>query len=123
MQDEVACDYFHLIDSDFLEWVKEVIDNLIREYALERDWVLDDRNAQLWTWEEDTRMDIEWRAEVETLRKLLGVAIVAIAMLLAIGMGGCWHKGIMAVHDPYFFYRDGLCICSYGLYVLTTLVT
>ncbi|KAJ8430892.1 hypothetical protein Cgig2_003885 [Carnegiea gigantea] len=57
VQDEVAWDYFCLIDPDFPERAKEVIDDLLRESALERDWVLDDRSAQLWSREEDMRMD------------------------------------------------------------------
>ena len=60
-----------MIDPDFPEQAKEVVDNLLREHALERDWVLDDQNAQLRTREEDMCMDAEWRAEVEMLRKLL----------------------------------------------------
>ena len=83
MQNEVVCDYFCLIDPDFLEWAKEVIDNLLCESVLERDWVLDDRSAQLWSREEDMRMDTERRAEVDTLRKLLGLAVAAMAILLA----------------------------------------
>ena len=83
MQDEVVCDYFCFIDPDFLEWVKEVIDNLLCESVLERDRVLDDCSAQLWSREEDMRMDTERRAEVDTLRKLLGLAVVAITILFA----------------------------------------
>ncbi|KAJ8435240.1 hypothetical protein Cgig2_015643 [Carnegiea gigantea] len=45
VKDEVACDYFHLIDPDFPERAKEVTDDLVPEHALERDWVLDDHNA------------------------------------------------------------------------------
>ncbi|KAJ8427787.1 hypothetical protein Cgig2_032846 [Carnegiea gigantea] len=78
-RDELACGYFHLMDPDFPERAREVMEVLVRGHALERDWVLDEHNAQLWSREEDM-------AEVETLRKLLGVAVVAIAILLAIGM-------------------------------------
>ncbi|KAJ8437857.1 hypothetical protein Cgig2_002991 [Carnegiea gigantea] len=53
VQDEVACDYICLIYLDFPERAKEVMEDLPREYALERDWVLHDRNAQLWSREED----------------------------------------------------------------------
>jgi len=67
VQDEVACDYFHLIDSNFPERAKEVIDDLAHEHALERDWVLDDCDAQLWSREEHMHMDAERRAEVDTL--------------------------------------------------------
>ncbi|KAJ8427977.1 hypothetical protein Cgig2_017464 [Carnegiea gigantea] len=65
---------------------KEVIDDLVCEHALERDWVLDDHNAQLWSREEDMCMDAKCRAEVDTLRKLVGVAVAAIAILLAFCM-------------------------------------
>ncbi|KAJ8424261.1 hypothetical protein Cgig2_019206 [Carnegiea gigantea] len=44
-EDEIACDYFCLIDPDFRERVKEVIDDLLRESALERDWFLNDHSA------------------------------------------------------------------------------
>ena len=63
-----------------------MIDNLVCKNALERDCVLDDRNAQLWSWEEHMCMDAERRAEVDTLRKLVGVAMAAIAILLAFYM-------------------------------------
>ena len=59
MQDKVACDYFHLIDPNFPEQAKEVIDDLVREHALGRDWALNNRNAQLWSREDDMRMDAE----------------------------------------------------------------
>jgi len=59
VQDEITYDYFHLIDADFPERAKEVIDNPVHEHALQRDWLLDNRNAQLWTREEDMRMDVE----------------------------------------------------------------
>jgi len=71
---EVACDYFHLINPNFPERVKAIIDGLVREHALERDWVVDDHSAQLWTREKNMCMDTERRAELETLRKLLGVS-------------------------------------------------
>ncbi|KAJ8425343.1 hypothetical protein Cgig2_032272 [Carnegiea gigantea] len=86
VKDEVAYDYFCFINPDFLEWAKEVIDDLLRESALERDWVLDDRSAQLWGREKDMRMDAEHQVEVDTLRKLLGVTVVAITILLAFCM-------------------------------------
>ena len=60
MQNEVVCDYFCLIDPDFLEWAKEVIDNLLCESVLERDWVLDDCSAQLWSREDDMRMAVSY---------------------------------------------------------------
>ncbi|KAJ8429559.1 hypothetical protein Cgig2_010272 [Carnegiea gigantea] len=68
------------------ERVNEVIDDLVHKHALESDWVLGDRNTQLWTLKDDMRIDAKRRGEVETLRKLLGVAIVVIAIRLAIGM-------------------------------------
>ncbi|KAJ8446519.1 hypothetical protein Cgig2_027481 [Carnegiea gigantea] len=77
---------FDRVTENFTKWAKEVIDDLVREHELERDWVLDDYNAQLWNREEDMRMDAERRAEVETRRKLLGVIVAVITVLLAIGM-------------------------------------
>ncbi|KAJ8426903.1 hypothetical protein Cgig2_024394 [Carnegiea gigantea] len=75
-------------DGQYRQWYarcpkREVIDDLVREHALEKNWVLDDRNAQLWSREEDMCMEAEHRAEVNTLRKFIGVAVVAIAILLA----------------------------------------
>ncbi|KAJ8444284.1 hypothetical protein Cgig2_029697 [Carnegiea gigantea] len=85
-RDEVACDFFHLIDANFPERAKEVIDDLVREQTVQRDWLLDDRNAELLTRDEDMRMEAERRAEVDTLKKLLGLAVAVIAIMLAIGM-------------------------------------
>ena len=82
MKDEVSCDYFYSIDPDFPEQAKEVIDDHLYKSALERDWVLDDRSARLWSREEDMHMDAECREEVDMLRKLLAVAVAAIAILL-----------------------------------------
>ncbi|KAJ8436968.1 hypothetical protein Cgig2_012255 [Carnegiea gigantea] len=66
-----------------MTWICPVIDDFLHEIALERDWVLDDRSAHLWSREEDIRMDAERRAEVDTLQKLLGVAVAEITILLA----------------------------------------
>ncbi|KAJ8437819.1 hypothetical protein Cgig2_013435 [Carnegiea gigantea] len=85
-RDEVACDFFHLIDVDFPERVKEVIDDLVRKQIVQRDWLLDDYNAELLTRDEDMCMEAERRAEVDTLKKLLGLAVAVIAIMLAIGM-------------------------------------
>ncbi|KAJ8428613.1 hypothetical protein Cgig2_026158 [Carnegiea gigantea] len=85
-RDEVACDFFHLIDADFPKQAKEVIDDLVREQTVQRDWLLDDRNAELLTRDEDMRMEAERRAEVDTLKKLLGLAVAVIAIMLAIRM-------------------------------------
>ncbi|KAJ8422225.1 hypothetical protein Cgig2_000330 [Carnegiea gigantea] len=82
LQDEIVWYYFHLIDEDFPKRVKEVIDDFARQHAIPRDWLLDDRNAQLWTRDEDMHLDAERRVEVETLKKLLGVAIGVTAILL-----------------------------------------
>ncbi|KAJ8435884.1 hypothetical protein Cgig2_010917 [Carnegiea gigantea] len=59
LKDEVACDYFHLIDPDYPERTKEVIGDVICEHALERDCVLGDCNAQLWTRKDDMRINAE----------------------------------------------------------------
>ena len=75
-----------MIDADFPERAKEAIDDLVREQAVQRDWLLDDRNAELLTRDEDIRMEVKRRAEVDTLKKLLGLAIAVIAIMLAIGM-------------------------------------
>ena len=75
-----------MIDLDFPERAKDVIDDLVREQTLQRDWLLDDRNAELLTRAEDMRMEAERRAEVDTLKKLLGLAVAVIAIMLAIGM-------------------------------------
>ena len=64
-----------MIDLDFPERANEVIDDLVREQTVQRDWLLDDRNAELLTRAEDMRMEAERRAEVDTLKKLLGLAI------------------------------------------------
>jgi len=75
-----------LIDLDFPERAKEVIDDLVREQTVQRDWLLDDRNAELLTRAEDMRMEAERRAEVDTLKKLLGLAVAVITIMLAIEM-------------------------------------
>ncbi|KAJ8421143.1 hypothetical protein Cgig2_007604 [Carnegiea gigantea] len=85
-RDEVACDFFHLIDANFPERAKEVIDDLVREQTVQRDWLLNDRNVELLTRDEDMCLEAERRAEVDTLKKLLGLAIAVIAIMLAIGM-------------------------------------
>ena len=75
-----------MIEADFPEWSKEVIDDHVREQTVERGWLLDDRNAKLLTHDKDMRMEAERRAEVDTLKKLLGLAVAVIAIMLAIGM-------------------------------------
>ncbi|KAJ8432092.1 hypothetical protein Cgig2_001173 [Carnegiea gigantea] len=85
-RDEVTCDFFHLIDADFPQRAKEVIDDLVCEQTVQRDWLLDDCNAELLTRDEDMRMEAKRRAEVDTLKKLLGLAVAVIAIMLAIGM-------------------------------------
>ncbi|KAJ8433775.1 hypothetical protein Cgig2_025938 [Carnegiea gigantea] len=84
--DEVAYDFFHLIDADFPERAKEVINNPVCEQTVQKDWFLDDRNAELLTRDEDMHMEAEWRVEVDTLKKLLDLAVAVIAIMLAIGM-------------------------------------
>ncbi|KAJ8446921.1 hypothetical protein Cgig2_013222 [Carnegiea gigantea] len=71
---------------DFPERVKEVIDDLECEHALQRHCLLDDYNAQLWTHEEDMCLDLERRAKVETSKNLLAAVVGFIAILLGMGM-------------------------------------
>ncbi|KAJ8428009.1 hypothetical protein Cgig2_032346 [Carnegiea gigantea] len=73
----------------------EVINDLLHESTLERDWVLEDRSARLWSREEDMRMDAERRAEVDMLWKLLGVVVATIAILLAF----CIHAELVIYCD------------------------
>ena len=49
-------------------------------------------------------MDVEQRPEVEMLKKLLGVVVGVIAILLAMGICECHRKWIMPFHDPRFFW-------------------
>ena len=48
LQDEVACDFFVFVDSEYTIRSMEVIDQIVVEHMEARDWMLGDRNERFW---------------------------------------------------------------------------
>ncbi|KAJ8443041.1 hypothetical protein Cgig2_030244 [Carnegiea gigantea] len=101
--DEVAYNYFYLIDQNFPERAKEVIDDLVGKHGpRETGFLMNTR-------EDDMRLDAERRAVVEALKMLLRVAIGLNVILLGMGI---WWISAQVDHavawGPFFRRRYGV---------------
>ncbi|KAJ8425562.1 hypothetical protein Cgig2_012305 [Carnegiea gigantea] len=82
-QDEYASGYFEEVDPQYPNRAMEVIDDLVVEMREARDVLLKERNNQYWMEEEDRAVEDGMRAELDELKGIVGVAFVAIVVLVA----------------------------------------
>ncbi|KAJ8425181.1 hypothetical protein Cgig2_010790 [Carnegiea gigantea] len=80
--DDYACGYFEEVDPHYPNRAMEVIDNLVTEMTEAHDVLLKERNSQYWMEKEGTAVEDGMRAELAQLKSALGVAVVAIAVLV-----------------------------------------
>ncbi|KAJ8430714.1 hypothetical protein Cgig2_000279 [Carnegiea gigantea] len=82
-QDDYACGYFEEVDPQYPNRAMEVIDDLVAEMREARDVLLEEQNNQYWMEEEDRAIEDGMRAELDELKGVVGVALVAIVVLVA----------------------------------------
>ena len=71
------------MDPQYLNRVMEVIDDLVAEMREACDVLLEERNNHYWMEEEDRAVEDGMRAELDELKGVVGVAFVAIVVLVA----------------------------------------
>ena len=84
LQDEDACDFFAFIDPEYTPRSMEVIDDLVEEQIETRDWILGDRNERYWVKQDDMRVEDGLRVEVMKLKKMLGICVSVVVLLVAV---------------------------------------
>ena len=62
----------------------EVIRDLVEEMSEARDAWLDNRNAEMWTYEDDVANHLILKEELHRMKKLLCVAVGVICILFAV---------------------------------------
>jgi len=67
----------------------EVIDDLVEEQIKTRDWILGDRNERYWVQQEELRVEDGLRVELMKLKKLLGIGVSVVVVLVAV-IVMCW---------------------------------
>ena len=67
----------------------EVIDDLVEEQIEMRDWILRDRNERYWDQQDDMRVEDGLRVELMKLKKLLGIGVSVVVVLVAV-IVMCW---------------------------------
>jgi len=67
----------------------EVIDDLVEEQIETRDWILGDRNERYWVQQEELRVEDGLRVELMKLKKLLGIFVSVVVVLVAV-IVMCW---------------------------------
>ncbi|KAJ8447962.1 hypothetical protein Cgig2_028838 [Carnegiea gigantea] len=82
-QGDYACGYFEEVDPQYPNRAMEVIDDLVAEMREARNVLLEERNNQYWMEEEDRTVEDGMRAELNELKGVVGVAFVAIVVLVA----------------------------------------
>ncbi|KAJ8432162.1 hypothetical protein Cgig2_006864 [Carnegiea gigantea] len=82
-QDDYACGYFEEVNPQYPNRAMEAIDDLVTEMREARDVLLEERNNQYWMEEENRAIEDGMRAKLDELKGVVGVAFVAIVVLVA----------------------------------------
>jgi len=62
----------------------EVIDDLVEEQIETADWILGDRNEHYWVQQDNMRVEDGLRVEVMKLKKMLGICVSVVVLLVAV---------------------------------------